>query len=136
MNFVHFIQLILVLAILIAVGVPLFRGLSKIKLFAKLDESGEEYKHLLVRKEEVLLSIKDLEFDWKTHKVSEQDHQKQRKKLEEEAVVIFETTGRAGKNQKERQKINQARQQSLIHRTTTTSGFEITGVPSVLNFTR
>ena len=62
MNFVHFIQLIVVLIILIAVGVPLFRGLSKIKLFLKLDASGEEYKHLLVRKEEVLLSIKDLEF--------------------------------------------------------------------------
>jgi len=90
MNFVHFIQLILVLLILTAVGVPLFRGLSKIKLFAKLDASGEEYKHLLVRKEEVLLSIKDLEFDWKTHKVSEQDHQKQRKKLEVEAVAILE----------------------------------------------
>ena len=90
MNFVHFIQLILVLAILIAVGVPLFRGLSKIKLFAKLDKSGEEYKHLLVRKEEVLLSIKDLEFDLKTNKVSGQDHQSQRKKLEVEAVAILE----------------------------------------------
>lgn len=90
MNFVHFIQLILVLIILIAVGVPLFRGLSKIKLFAKLDESGEEYKHLLVRKEEVLLSIKDLEFDWKTNKVSEQDYQTQRKKLEVETVTILE----------------------------------------------
>ena len=90
MNFVHFIQLILVLIILIAVGVPLFRGLSKIKLFVQLDPSGEEYKHLLIRKEEVLLSIKDLEFDWKTHKVSEQDHQKQRKKLEVEAVAILE----------------------------------------------
>ncbi|MCH8312092.1 MAG: hypothetical protein IID17_03810 [Nitrospinae bacterium] len=90
MNFVHFIQLILVMAILIAVGVPLFRGLSKIKLFAKLDKSGEEYKHLLVRKEEVLLSIKDLQFDLKTNKVSEQDYQKQRKKLELETIAILE----------------------------------------------
>ncbi len=90
MNFVHFIQLILVLAILIAVGVPLFRGLSKIKLFLKLDKSGEEYKHLLVRKEEVLLSIKDLEFDLKTNKVSEQDYQMQKRKLEVETVVILE----------------------------------------------
>lgn len=90
MNFVNFIQLILVLIILAAVGIPLFRGLSKIKLFAKLDESGEEYKHLLVRKEEVLLSIKDLEFDRKTNKVSEQDYHSQRKKLEMETVVILE----------------------------------------------
>lgn len=90
MNFVHFIQLILVLVILTAVGVPLFRGLSKIKLFAQLDASGEQYKHLLVRKEEVLLAIKDLEFDWKTSKVSEQDHQTQRNKLEVETVAILE----------------------------------------------
>lgn len=90
MNFVHFIQLILVLAILIVVGVPLFRGLSQIKLFAKLDASGEEYKHLLVRKEEILLAIKDMEFDLKTNKVSDHDYQKQRKKLEVEAVAILE----------------------------------------------
>ena len=90
MNFVHFIQLILILAILIAVGVPLFLGLSKIKLFEKLDKTSEEYKHQLVRKEEVLISIKDLEFDLKTNKVSEQDYQKQRKKLELETVTILE----------------------------------------------
>ena len=90
MNFVHFLQLILVLAILGAVGLPLFRGLSKVKLFSKVDKAGEEYKHLLVRKEEVLLSIKDLEFDWKTDKISEEDYQGLRKKLELEAVTLLE----------------------------------------------
>lgn len=90
MNFVHFLQLILVLAILGAVGSPLFRGLSKVKLFAKLDKAGEEYKRLLVRKEEILLSIKDLEFDWKTGKVSEEDYQYLRRKLEVDAAAILE----------------------------------------------
>ncbi len=104
MNFVHFIQLILVLAILGAVGVPLFRGLSKIKLFAKLDESGEEYKHLLVRKEEVLLSIKDLEFDRTTNKVSEKDYQTQRKKLEMETVTILERMEELEKDKKKGKK--------------------------------
>lgn len=90
MNFVQLVQLILVLAILSVVGVPLFRGLSTVKLFAKLDKAGEEYKHLLVRKEEVLLSIKDLEFDLKTDKISEEDYQGLRNKLEMDAVALLE----------------------------------------------
>jgi hypothetical protein len=90
MNFVQLVQLILVLAILSVVGLPLFRGLSTVKLFAKLDKAGEEYKHLLVRKEEVLLSIKDLEFDLKTDKISEEDYQGLRNKLEMDAVALLE----------------------------------------------
>ena len=90
MNFVQLVQLILVLAILSVVGVPLFRGLSTVKLFAKLDKAGEEYKHSLVRKEEVLLSIKDLEFDLKTDKISEEDYQGLRNKLEMDAVALLE----------------------------------------------
>lgn len=101
MNFVQFIQLILVLTILGVVGVPLFRGLSKVKLFAKLDKAGEEYKHLLVRKEEVLLSIKDLEFDLKTDKISEEDYQGLRNKLELDAVALLE---RLEELEKEKQK--------------------------------
>ena len=90
MNFVHFIQLILVLTILIAVGVPLFRGLSKLKLFAQLDRPAKNTSTCWFVKRRFSFRSKDLEFDWKTHKVSEQDHQKQRKKLEEEAVAILE----------------------------------------------
>jgi hypothetical protein len=101
MNFVQFTQLILVLAILGVVGVPLFRGLSTVQLFAKLDKAGEEYKHLLVRKEEVLLSIKDLEFDFKTDKISEEDYQGLRNKLELDAVALLE---RLEELEKEKQK--------------------------------
>lgn len=90
MNFVHFIQLLLVLGVLIAVGLPLFRGLAGVKLFSKIDALGEEYKHLLVRKEEVLLSIKDLEFDLKTDKISAEDHHALRSKLEGEAASILQ----------------------------------------------
>ncbi|NIQ00325.1 MAG: hypothetical protein GWM98_07740 [Nitrospinaceae bacterium] len=90
MNFVHFIQLLLVCGILIAVGVPLFRGLSKVKLFTAVDPEEEAYKHLLVRKEEVLLSIKDLEFEYQTDKVSTQDYHETREKLEVEAASILQ----------------------------------------------
>ena len=66
----NFLQLILVVLILVAVGIPLFSKLPPRRLFAPLDPVEEEYKHLLVRKEEVLLAIKELEFDFKTDKIS------------------------------------------------------------------
>ncbi|MEE9258971.1 MAG: hypothetical protein V3U37_05475 [Nitrospinaceae bacterium] len=90
MSFVHFIELLLVVGILIAVGIPLFGKLSQEKLLSSPDELEEEYKHLLVRKEEVLISIKELEFDLKTDKVSGADYEDLRKDLEEEAVSILE----------------------------------------------
>ena len=90
MEFVHFIELLLVSAILVMVGLPLFRGLSQTRLFAKVNPAGEEYKHLLVRKEEALLSIKDLEFDFKTDKISDEDYQHLRDKIELEVAAILE----------------------------------------------
>lgn len=90
MNFVHFIQLLLVVGVLIAIGIPLFGKLSLGKLVSRPDEAEEEYKHLLVRKEEVLISIKELEFDTKTDKVSMEDYEVSRKSLEAEALSILE----------------------------------------------
>jgi hypothetical protein len=90
MEFVHFIELLLVSAILVMVGLPLFRGLSNTRLFAKVNHAKEEYKHLLVRKEESLLSIKDLEFDFKTDKISDEDYQHLRDKIEMEVATILE----------------------------------------------
>ena len=104
MNFIHFLQLILVLAILGVIGLPLFRGLSRVKLFSKQDPSGEKYKHLQVRKEEVLLSIKDLEFDLKTDKISQEDYQGLRNKLEIEAVSILERLEELEKEKKKGKK--------------------------------
>ena len=48
------------------VGIPLFSKKSIKNLFVSRDPALEEYKHLLVRKEEVLLSIKELDFDLET----------------------------------------------------------------------
>ena len=89
MSGINFLQLILVLAILIVVGIPLFGKLSNKKLYSAVDPSAEEFKHLLVRKEEVLLSIKEMEFDYKTEKFSEVDYQTLRHKLEAEALTKF-----------------------------------------------
>ena len=85
----NFLELILIVAILVAVGIPLFSKLPPRRLFAPLDPVEEEYKHLLVRKEEVLLSIKELEFDFKTDKISQPDFEALHHKLEEEAVTLL-----------------------------------------------
>ena len=90
MSLVHFIELILVLAILIALGLPLFNKLPRKNLFSSPDLLKEEYNHLLVRKEETLLSIKELEFDCKTDKLSREDYEELRKKLESTAIAILE----------------------------------------------
>ncbi len=90
MSAVHIIDLLLVVAILIVVGVPLFSSNSKSKLYASQDEMLEEFKHLQVRKDEVLLSIKELEFDFKTDKLSPADYEDTHKGLEAEAMVILE----------------------------------------------
>jgi len=97
---VHFFQLLLVVAILALVGIPLFSKKSIKNLFVSRDPALEEYKHLLVRKEEVLLSIKELDFDLETGKLSEVDYASMKEKLQMEAVSILEKIDTLEKNKK------------------------------------
>jgi len=90
MGFVHFLELIFVVIVLLVVGIPLFGKLQLKKLVEAVDPDNDEYKHLLVRKEETLISIKELEFDFNTEKISESDYQELRKKLEAEATELIE----------------------------------------------
>ena len=90
MSLIHFCELSLVVGILILVGIPLFRKLSSHKLFYPRNPVAEEYKHMLVRKEETLLSIKELEFDFKIGKVSREDFDQMMKTLENEALEVLE----------------------------------------------
>jgi hypothetical protein len=55
-----------------------------------VDPDIDEYKHLLVRKEETLISIKELEFDYNTGKISEPDYEELLRRLETEAQGILE----------------------------------------------
>ena len=89
MEFVHFLELIFVVIVLLVVGIPLFGKLQLKKLVEAVDPDSDEYKHLLVRKEETLISIKELEFDFNTEKISESDYQELRKKLEAEATELI-----------------------------------------------
>ncbi|HJL72520.1 MAG TPA: hypothetical protein QGI40_01535 [Nitrospinaceae bacterium] len=89
-SFIHFIELLLIVGIIVIVGIPLFGKLPRTRPFAEVDPLEEAFKHLLVRKEEVLLAIKELEIDLKTDKVSNEDYESLRQKLEEEAIIILE----------------------------------------------
>ncbi|MDP6711314.1 MAG: hypothetical protein QGG38_01325 [Nitrospinaceae bacterium] len=89
-SFIHFIELLLIVGIIVVVGIPLFGKLPRTRPFAEVDPLEEAFKHLLVRKEEVLLAIKELEIDLKTDKVSNEDYESLRQKLEEEAIIILE----------------------------------------------
>tara|TARA_B100000686_G_scaffold295208_1_gene325905 strand:- start:422 stop:736 length:315 start_codon:yes stop_codon:yes gene_type:complete len=80
----------LVLIILATVGIPLFAEITGNFLFIERDPKLEQYKHLLVRKEEILLSIKELEFDYKTGKLSQEDYKSSQRKLEAEALETLE----------------------------------------------
>ena len=89
MGFVHFLELIFVVVVLLVVGIPLFGKLQLKKLVEAVDPDSDEYKYLLVRKEETLISINELEFDFNTEKISESDYQELRKKLEAEATELI-----------------------------------------------
>ncbi len=104
----NFLQLILVILILFAVGIPLFSKLPPRRLFKPLDPAEEEYKHLLVRKEEVLLSIKELEFDFNTDKISKVDFDALHNKLEQEALDLLEKIDDLEKRLKEKKKTSSA----------------------------
>lgn len=104
----NFLQLILVILILIAVGIPLFSKLPRRRLFKPLDSAEEEYKHLLVRKEEVLLAIKELEFDFNTDKISKVDFDALLRKLEREALDYLEKIDDLEKRLKEKKKTSSA----------------------------
>jgi hypothetical protein len=90
MGFVHFLELLFVVVVLLLVGIPLFGKLQLKRLVEAVDPDSDEYKHLLVRKEETLISIKELEFDFNTEKISELDYQELREKLEAEATELIE----------------------------------------------
>lgn len=94
MSLVHFIQLLMALGILVVVGYPLFTRHEGENVLAPHDPVEEEYKHWLVRKEEILLSIKELEFDHKTGKLSGEDYDRMNKKLEAEAVAVLASIDR------------------------------------------
>ena len=100
LTFPHLVELLLIAGIIIAIGIPLFEKLPNTRPFSEIDPVEEEFKHLLVRKEEILLSIKDLEVDLQADKISSEDSDALRNKLEGEAITILERIDELEKNKK------------------------------------
>lgn len=90
MSGINFLEFILIAVVLVLIGIPLFSKFPPRRLFAPLDKETEEYKHMLVRKEEVLLAIKEAEMDLKTNKMSQKDFDIVRHKLEGEVLQVME----------------------------------------------
>ena len=100
LTFSNLIELVLIAAIIIAIGIPLFGKMPNTRPFSEVDPAEEEFKHLLVRKEEILLSIKELEIDLQADKISVEDSDALRVKLEGEAISILERIDELKSNKK------------------------------------
>ena len=100
LTFTNLIELLLIAAIIIAIGIPLFGKMPNTRPFSEIDPVEEEFKHLLVRKEEILLSLKELEVDLQADKVSIEDSDSLRSKLEGEAINILERIDELKNNKK------------------------------------
>ena len=100
LTFPNLIELVLIAAIIIAIGIPLFGKIPNTRPFAEVDPAEEEFKHLLVRKEEILLSIKELDIDLQADKISIEDSDALRSKLEGEEISILERIAELKNNKK------------------------------------
>ena len=111
LTFPHLIELLLIVGIIITIGIPLFGKTPNTRPFSEIDPVEEEFKHLLVRKEELLLSLKELEVDLQADKISSEDSDTLRNKLEGEAITILERIDELEKNKK---KCNKSSSKSFL----------------------
>ncbi len=98
-------EVLLVLTVLAVIGYPLFVEPRTVEGV----EEGDEYHKLISAKESALVALKDLDFDYKTGKLDDEDYQKLKAQYESEAVSVLKQIDEAGKGgQKE---IRQSKQQ-------------------------
>jgi hypothetical protein len=79
------IEVLLILAILTAIGYPLFVQPKT----SEGVEDGDEFHKLVAAKESAFVALKDLDFDYKTGKLDDEDYQKLKSRYETEAVSIL-----------------------------------------------
>lgn len=70
------------------VGAPLLKERRAEKMLADYYEETELH-HLLSRKDSIYTAIKDLEFDHKTGKLSDEDYSELREKFEQQAAAVL-----------------------------------------------
>jgi rubrerythrin len=92
-----FIELLLVAAILVYIGWPLYRPETATVTAV---EEGDDYHKLLYKKDASLMAIKDLEFDYKTGKIDEDDYNELKKSFEYAAVKVLKAIDHVEKSGK------------------------------------
>jgi hypothetical protein len=80
------IEVLMLLAVVTAVGYPIF---VETKVETDQDEEGDERHKLIAAKESALIALKDLEFDYKTGKIDEDDYVQLKNRYEAEAVAVL-----------------------------------------------
>lgn len=93
-----FFQLLLIITVSVVVGFPLFtKKLRSMMGVRNFNPNG--LPHLLVQKEVAYATLKDLDFDFKTGKLSGIDHQELKTQYEKEAINILEKIDKISKKQ-------------------------------------
>ena len=92
----YLVEILVVGVALIWIGYPLFMHPKEVKT---IDE-GDEYHNLLYAKDAALLAIKELDFDYDTGKVGDEDYKQSKKQFELEAVAIMKQIDEAVNLQK------------------------------------
>lgn len=76
----------MVVAVLAFIGYPLFASpAGRVETIRE----GDEHQNLLYARETAYLALKDLEFDYKTGKLDEDDYKQLKRRYEGEAVAIL-----------------------------------------------
>lgn len=93
-----FIELLIITVVSFVVGYPLFTNKKrKISGDENFDRNG--LPHLLIQKEVAYATLKDLDFDFRTGKLSEEDYQELKACYREEALNILEKIDKIPKKQ-------------------------------------
>ncbi len=95
------IELAIIILSLYYVGMPLFRR-QVYGIGASQGADRDGYHRLLVLKENAYATIKDIQFDYKTGKISDEDYKELMAKYEAEAVDILKKIDDFKENRKKR----------------------------------
>ena len=92
------IELLLIMTVSAVVGYPLFVKVPRSMIgIRNINTNG--LPHLLVQKEVAYATLKDLDFDFKTGKLSDEDYQELKTQYEKEAIGILEKIDQISKKQ-------------------------------------
>lgn len=94
------IEIFLIISVLAFIGFPIFRSKSEADLLA-LHTGDDQIKEGLIQKKEfTYMSLRDLDLDFRTGKVSEEDYNKMKAKYEHEAIEVLKQLDHIGDKKK------------------------------------